>query len=139
MGPTLLRGESIVNPDGFSVDGGAVSQTDPVAPPVPRGSAMTREKISTPDAPQPAGSYSQGIRLGNLVWTAGFGPQDPVTGAVPDSVADQTRQVLRNVEATLAAAGLDLGDVVKTTVHLADLTDFAEFNDAYGEFFPYPK
>ncbi|GEK22966.1 RidA family protein [Cellulomonas xylanilytica] len=100
---------------------------------------MTREKISTPDAPQPAGNYSQGIRLGNLVWTAGFGPQDPVTGEIPESVADQTRRVLRNVEATLAEAGLDLGDVVKTTVHLADLADFAEFDAAYGEFFPYPK
>ena len=94
---------------------------------------MTREKISTPDAPQPAGNYSQGIRLGNLVWTAGFGPQDPVTGEIPESVADQTRRVLRNVEATLAEAGLDLGDVVKTTVHLADLADFAEFDEAYGE------
>ena len=100
---------------------------------------MTREKISTPDAPQPAGNYSQGIRLGNLVWTAGFGPQDPVTGEIPESVADQTRRVLRNVEATLAEAGLDLGDVVKTTVHLADLADFAEFDEAYGEFFLYPK
>jgi len=100
---------------------------------------MTREKISTPDAPQPTGNYSQGIRLGNLVWTAGFGPQHPVTGAIPESVADQTRQVLRNVEATLAEAGLDLGDVVKATVHLADLADFAEFDEAYGEFFSYPK
>lgn len=100
---------------------------------------MTREKISTPDAPQPAGNYSQGIRLGNLVWTAGFGPQHPVTGEIPASVAEQTRQVLRNVEATLVAAGLDLGDVLKTTVHLADLADFAEFDEAYGEFFPYPK
>src|SRR3954452_12663556 len=123
MGHTLLRGKSIVNPDGFAVDGGAVSQTDPVAPPVPRGSTMTREKISTPDAPQPAGNYSQGIRLGNLVWTAGFGPQDPVSGAIPESVADQTRQVRRNVEATPAAAGLYMGDVVKTSSHLADLPD----------------
>ena len=100
---------------------------------------MTREKISTPDAPQPAGSYSQGIRLGNLVWTAGFGPQDPVTGEIAPSVGDQTRQVLRNVAATLASADLTLDDVVKTTVHLADLADFAEFNAAYGEFFGDPK
>ena len=100
---------------------------------------MTREQISTPDAPQPAGPYSQAIRLGNLVWTAGFGPQDSVTGAIADSVADQTRQVLRNVEATLVAAGLTLDDVVKTTVHLADLADFAEFNVAYGEFFGEPQ
>ena len=66
-------------------------------------------------------------------------PQDPVTGAIADSVADQTRQVLRNVEATLVAAGLTLDDVVKTTVHLADLADFAELNVAYGEFFGEPR
>ncbi len=100
---------------------------------------MTRQQISTPDAPRPAGAYSQAIRLGDLVWTAGFGPQDPRTGEVPESVADQTRQVLRNVEATLAAAGLGLRDVVKTTVHLADLADWAEFDAAYGEFFPDPQ
>ena len=100
---------------------------------------MTPDKISTPNAPQPAGAYSQAIRLGNLVWTAGFGPQHPATGIVPESIAEQTRQVLRNVEATLQAAGLELGDVIKTTVHLADLADFAEFNAAYNEFFSDPK
>jgi 2-iminobutanoate/2-iminopropanoate deaminase len=100
---------------------------------------MTHEQIFTTNAPQPAGGYSQAIRLGNLVWTAGFGPQDPVSGAVAESVAEQTRQVLRNVAATLEAAGLELSDVVKTTVHLADLADFAEFNTAYEEFFSNPK
>jgi peptide/nickel transport system substrate-binding protein/2-iminobutanoate/2-iminopropanoate deaminase len=99
---------------------------------------MTRTAVSTDAAPRPAGAYSQAVRLGDLVWTAGFGPQDPVTGEVPDSVADQTRQVLRNVSATLEAAGLTLDDVVKTTVHLADLADFAEFNAAYAEFFTAP-
>ncbi|WP_282944703.1 RidA family protein [Cellulomonas endometrii] len=100
---------------------------------------MTRTAVSTDAAPRPAGAYSQAVRLGDLIWTAGFGPQDPATGAVADSVAEQTRQVLRNVRATLEAAGFTMDDVVKTTVHLADLADFAEFNAAYGEFFTAPE
>jgi len=94
----------------------------------------------TPKAPQPAGPYSQGVEANGFFYTAGFGPQDPATGAVPDSVADQTRQVLRNVQSILAERGLTMDDCVKTTVHLADLADFAEFNEAYEEFFsqPYP-
>lgn len=97
-----------------------------------------KDPVSTPHAPQPAGNYSQAIRLGPMVWTAGFGPQHPVTGEVSDDVAEQTRQVLRNVAATLAEAGLTLDDVLKTTVHLATLDDFPAFNAAYGEFFTEP-
>lgn len=100
---------------------------------------MSRKQISTANAPRPAGAYSQGISIGNLVFTSGFGPQDPATGALPEGIAEQTRQVLRNVEATLAEEGLSLGDVVKTTVHLADLGEWAEFDAAYGEMFPDPK
>ena len=101
---------------------------------------MAKSAIHITGAPQPAGPYSQGIVANGFLYTAGFGPQDPATGAVAESVADQTRQVLRNVQAVLAEAGLTLDDCVKTTVHLADLADFAEFNDAYREFFtaPYP-
>jgi len=101
---------------------------------------MTKTAIRTANAPQPAGPYSQGIIANGFFYTAGFGPQDPSTGAVADSVAEQTRQVLRNVGAVLAEQGLTLDDCVKTTVHLADLADFAEFNEAYKEFFaePYP-
>lgn len=99
---------------------------------------MTRTAVSTDAAPRPVGAYSQAVWLGDLLWTAGFGPQDPQTGAVARSVSEQTRQVLRNVRATLEAAGLTMDDVVKTTVHLADLADFAEFNAAYGEFFADP-
>ncbi len=101
---------------------------------------MTKSAISTAGAPQPAGPYSQGIVAGGFLYTAGFGPQDPATGVVPEGVAEQTRQVLRNVSAVLAERGLTLEDCVKTTVHLADLADFAEFNEAYQEFFapPYP-
>ena len=102
---------------------------------------MTKTAIRTSDAPQPAGPYSQGIVANGFVYTAGFGPQNPAAGgAVADGVAEQTRQVLRNIAAVLAEHGLTLNDCVKTTVHLADLADFAEFNQAYKEFFaePYP-
>ncbi|MGO1508312.1 MAG: RidA family protein [Microbacterium sp.] len=101
---------------------------------------MSKTAFHTTNAPQPAGPYSQGVLANGFFYTAGFGPQDPATGAVPESVGDQTRQVLRNVGAVLAEQGLTLDDSVKTTVHLADLADFAEFNEAYKEFFsePYP-
>jgi 2-iminobutanoate/2-iminopropanoate deaminase len=102
----------------------------------------TQKKALVSDqAPQPAGPYSQGIVSGGLLFTAGFGPQDRANGnAVAESVAEQTRQVLRNVRAVLAEHGADMDSVLKTTVHLADLADFAEFNEAYAEFFsePYP-
>lgn len=101
-------------------------------------STTTKHAITTSDAPQPAGPYSQGIVSGDLLFTAGFGPQDPVTGAVADSVGEQTRQVLRNLQAVLAQYGADLDDALKTTVHLADLDDFDEFNAAYREFFSEP-
>jgi len=99
---------------------------------------MAKTAFRTTNAPQPAGPYSQGIEANGFFYTAGFGPQDPSTGAVADSVADQTRQVLRNVQAVLAERGLTTDDCVKTTVHLADLADFTEFNEAYAEFFSEP-
>lgn len=101
---------------------------------------MAKTAFHTTNAPQPAGPYSQGIEANGFLYTAGFGPQDPATGAIADSVAEQTRQVLRNVQAVLAERGLTTDDCVKTTVHLADLADFTEFNEAYAEFFcePYP-
>lgn len=101
---------------------------------------MTKTAFHTTNAPQPAGPYSQGIEANGFFYTAGFGPQDPATGAVAESVGEQTRQVLRNVQAILAERGLTMDDCVKTTVHLADLADFDEFNEAYKEFFsePYP-
>ncbi|WP_437583380.1 RidA family protein [Paramicrobacterium sp. CJ85] len=102
---------------------------------------MTKKAFRTTNAPQPAGPYSQAVEANGFVYTAGFGPQDAANGnAVADNVGDQTRQVLRNVQAALAERGLTLDDCVKTTVHLADLADFAEFNEAYKEFFsePYP-
>jgi len=101
---------------------------------------MSKTAVQTTNAPQPAGPYSQGIIANGFLYTAGFGPQDPATGEVADSVSEQTRQVLRNIGSVLAERGLTLDDSVKVTVHLADLADFAEFNEAYQEFFttPYP-
>jgi 2-iminobutanoate/2-iminopropanoate deaminase len=101
---------------------------------------MAKTAFRTTNAPQPAGPYSQGVEANGFFYTAGFGPQDAASGDVADSVAEQTRQVLRNIEAILAERGLTTDDCVKTTVHLADLADFVEFNEAYAEFFsePYP-
>lgn len=92
-------------------------------------------------APTPAGPYSHTAVAGGLLYTAGFGGKDPVTSELPESVGDQTRQVLRNLGTVLAAHGLDFSDVLKATVHLQNVKeDFAEFNAAYAEFFtePYP-
>ena len=97
--------------------------------------------ISTKKAPAAIGPYSQAIRVGNLVYTSGQIPIDPATGAfVEGGIREQTRQSLTNVRAILAEAGLAMSDVVKTTVFMADMNDFAEMNAVYAEFFsePYP-
>jgi len=97
--------------------------------------------ISTKKAPAAIGPYSQAIRVGNLVYTSGQIPIDPATGAfVEGGIREQTRQSLTNVRAILAEAGLAMSDVVKTTVLMADMNDFAEMNAVYAEFFaePYP-
>jgi 2-iminobutanoate/2-iminopropanoate deaminase len=92
--------------------------------------------ISTDDAPEAVGAYSQATTAGNVLITAG---QLPLTtdGELLDgeSVAEQTRQCLENVEAILESEGLSLENVLKTTVFLDDIDDFDEFNDAYSEFF----
>lgn len=101
---------------------------------------MSQKKAMTlSNAPKPAGPYSHGVAANGFLFTAGFGPQDPVTGAIPEAVGDQTRQVLRNIEAVLAENGLGFNDVVKVTAHLQHLKrDFAAFNEAYLEFVPAP-
>lgn len=98
---------------------------------------MGIKRFQVDGAPTPAGPYSHAVAANGFLYTAGFGPSDPATGkVVGDEVGEQTRQVLRNVGTVLAAAGLGFADVVKTTVHLADLhRDFAAFNVAYAEFF----
>jgi enamine deaminase RidA (YjgF/YER057c/UK114 family) len=81
-----------------------------------------KQALVSDRAPEPAGPYSQGIVCGDLLFTAGFGPQDRANGnAVADDVAEQTRQVLRNIQAVLAEHGATMDQVLKTTVHLADL------------------
>ncbi|WBB80344.1 Rid family hydrolase [Micromonospora sp. WMMD882] len=93
------------------------------------------------DLPKPAGPYSHVVDTGKFVFTAGFGPQDPATGVVPEGITAQTEQVLDNVEGALGAVGLGLGDVVKATVHLQHLDrDFADYNEVYARRFrsPYP-
>jgi reactive intermediate/imine deaminase len=96
---------------------------------------------TSPDLPAPAGPYSHVIDAGTMVWTAGFGPQDPATGTVPDGITAQTEQVLDNVAGALRAVGLELSDVVKATVHLQHLDrDFKAYNRVYARRFskPYP-
>ena len=97
--------------------------------------------ISTKKAPAAIGPYSQAIQVGNLVYTSGQIPIDPATGTfVEGGIREQTRQSLTNVKAILEEAGLSMGNVVKTTVFMADMNDFAEMNSVYAEFFaePYP-
>ena len=97
--------------------------------------------ISTKKAPAAIGPYSQAIQVGNLVYTSGQIPIDPTTGAfVEGGIKEQTRQSLTNARAILEEAGLNMGNVVKTTVFMADMNDFADMNSVYAEFFaePYP-
>ena len=99
-----------------------------------------RQVYSSDSAPAPRGSYSQVVRGGSLVFTAGMGPVDPATGEnVGSTVQEQTAQVLDNLEAALAAAGCGLGDVVKVTTHLAELhRDFAGYDEVYRARMPQP-
>ena len=100
-----------------------------------------KKVISTSKAPAAIGPYSQAIRVGNLVYTSGQIPIDPATGNfVEGGIKEQTRQSLTNVKAILEEAGLSMADVVKTTVFMADMNDFADMNSVYAEFFaePYP-
>lgn len=94
---------------------------------------MSKVAISTDDAPTPPAAFSQGCRKGNLLQVAGQVAFDPKTGElVGKSVAEQTRQTFRNIEAVLAAAGSSLDDVIMIRVYLTDTAHFAEFNDVYN-------
>lgn len=100
-----------------------------------------KKVISTSKAPAAIGPYSQAIQVGNLVFVSGQIPIDPAMGNfVAGGVREQARQSLTNVKAILDEAGLTLDNVVKTTVFLADMNDFADVNAVYAEFFaePYP-
>jgi len=95
-----------------------------------------RTVVSTQAAPAAVGPYAQAVRAGGFVFSAGQLPIDPVTGEVPDGVEAQARQSLRNVAAVLEAGGSSMGGVVKTTVFLKDMNDFAAMNAVYAGFFP---
>jgi len=98
--------------------------------------ASMKEIIATEDAPRAIGPYSQAVRAGNFVFASGQIPIDPATGEfVPGGIAEQTEQVLKNLTALFAAAGVGLDQIVKTTVFLADMNDFTAMNEVYGRFF----
>ena len=98
------------------------------------------KQIQTTAAPAAIGPYSQGIEVGNLVITSGQLPINPATGEMPSDIEAQAHQSLQNVKAILEAAGTGLDKVVKTTVLLADMNDFAAMNGVYAQYFnePYP-
>lgn len=97
------------------------------------------KQISTQNAPAAIGPYSQAIEVNGFVYASGQLPIDPATGAFPEGgVKEQTRQSILNVKAILEEAGLGLSNVVKTTVYLADMGDFAAMNEVYSQFFAQP-
>jgi 2-iminobutanoate/2-iminopropanoate deaminase len=101
----------------------------------PGGPDMTLKIISTPSAPAAIGPYAQAVRCGNLLFTSGQIPLNPAGELVSGGIVEQTRQVLTNLKAVLAAEGATLRDVVKTTVFLKDMNHFAEFNSVYASHF----
>ncbi len=99
---------------------------------------MTRQAVSSDQAPAALGPYSQAIVAGGLVFCSGTAGIDPATGAVPDGIEAQTEQALRNLAAVLEAAGASMADVVKTTIFYADVDDFARLNEVYARHMPDP-
>ena len=94
------------------------------------------EKIYTKNAPEAIGPYSQAVKVGNLLYTSGQIAINPATGAVEATdIVGQTEQVCKNLTAVLAAAGISMENVVKTTCFLSDMADFAAFNEVYGRYF----
>ncbi|WP_433945307.1 RidA family protein [Paenibacillus sp. SN-8-1] len=101
---------------------------------------MSKNAISTTKAPGAIGPYSQGVEIGDLIYTSGQLGLDPVTGELAEGVEKQTVQSLQNVQAILEEAGSGMDKVIKTTVFLKDLADFTKVNEIYSTFFtePYP-
>jgi 2-iminobutanoate/2-iminopropanoate deaminase len=101
---------------------------------------MPKQVIRTDLAGPPLGAYSQGYRVGDFVYTAGTGPIDPATGQLAgDTIEEQTKLVLQNIQAVLEAAGTSMADVFKVNVYLANPGLFPRFNKIYATFFPDPK
>lgn len=98
-----------------------------------------KQTIVTDKAPAAIGPYSQAVYLNGTLFVSGQLPVDPATGAIPGGIEAQTRQALQNIGAILEAAGLSFNDVVRTTVLLADMADFAAMNAVYAEFFKQEK
>jgi 2-iminobutanoate/2-iminopropanoate deaminase len=96
--------------------------------------------VVTEKAPKAIGAYSQGLDLGNMIFTSGQLPIDPATGEIPESAAAQAEQSLKNVKAIVEAAGSDMSKIVKTVIFLQDINDFGAVNEVYASFFeePYP-
>ena len=94
-----------------------------------------KKVIRTLNAAAPGGHYSQGIRVNNRIYIAGQTPIDPKTGRMPETIEDQTRQVLLNIKNVLAEEGATLEDVVKVNTYLTNLDDFDRYNEVYKEFF----
>ena len=93
------------------------------------------KQIETTNAPGAIGPYSQGYAVSGMVYTSGQIPVDPATGEIPEGIVAQTHQSCKNVGAILAAAGTGFDKVFKTTCFLADMGDFAEFNQVYAQYF----
>lgn len=97
---------------------------------------MLKKQIQTKDAPEAIGPYSQAIRAGEFIFYSGQIPLDPETGAVvAGGIVEQTERVMANMQAVLHASGRDFADVVKATIYLTDLADFATVNEIYGRHF----
>jgi 2-iminobutanoate/2-iminopropanoate deaminase len=101
---------------------------------------MSKQQITTRTGASPIGAYSQGLRAGDFIFVSGQGPLDPNTGqVVGTTIEEQTRRVLENIKAILAADGASMADVVKVSAHLSDLSLFDRYNKVYATYFPDPK
>lgn len=99
---------------------------------------MIRQAISTDDAPQAIGPYSQAIVANGFVFCSGTAGIDPATGVAPDGIEEQTELALRNLDTILTAAGASLANLVKTTIYYAHVDDFASINAIYARYMPDP-
>ncbi len=99
-----------------------------------------KQAVKTNKAPGAIGPYSQGIEVGNMYFFSGQLPLNPETGVMPETIKEQTKQSLENIKGLLESQGLDFSNVVKTTVFLDNMADFADMNEVYSTYFvePYP-